>query len=311
MKTNRKKTMAKKFKFSKDKYAWGKARPKMTLRGDPLQYNHGEYIAYQKALRDLLQPMFKQVKIEVQKLFESDAALHFLSKTTMDASITSLSKKLINRLVFKFSGMFSEKAEKIANNMVINADKISKNSLIKSLQKLSGGVTFEGTKGGVALKEIHAAAVHENVKLIKSIPEDYLGRVGSMILNSITAGSGLKDLIPQLSKFEGVTERRAKFIALDQTRKVYNSVNKQRMIDVNIDQFEWIHSGGSQEPRKSHQAMDGKVFSFTDLPIINKDNKGQPPIRGIPGQAPNCGCTMRPVYKFENRDSEEIEAVAP
>ena len=40
--------------------------------------------------------------------------------------------------------------------------------------------------------------------------------------------------------------------------------------------------------------LSGKIFSFDDLPVIVPDT-GE---KGIPGQAINCGCTMRPVYVF-------------
>jgi uncharacterized protein with gpF-like domain len=45
--------------------------------------------------------------------------------------------------------------------------------------------------------------------------------------------------------------------------------------------------------------MDGKIFSFDDLPIIDRKT-GE---RGIPGQAINCRCTMTPVYEFDSEDA--------
>ena len=65
--------------------------------------------------------------------------------------------------------------------------------------------------------------------LIKSIPEQYFKDVTGSVMRSITTGNGLADLVPEIKKYDGQTERRAKLLALDQTRKAYNSINKQRM----------------------------------------------------------------------------------
>src|SRR5690606_26092523 len=136
----------------------------------------------------------------------------------------------------------------------------------------------------------------ENVSLIKSIPEKYFTDVTGSVMRSITTGQGIKDLITQIEKYDGITERRAKNIALDQTRKAYNMINKQRMMTAGFKKFKWLHSGGGQHPRKDHIAMNGNVYSFDDLPVIDKKT-GE---RGIPSQLINCGCVMQPVYEFED-----------
>ena len=86
----------------------------------------------------------------------------------------------------------------------------------------------------------------------------------------------------------------AKNVALDQTRKAYQSMNAERMRAAGVKSFEWIHSGGGQKPRPDHVAMSGNVYRYDNLPVIDK-RTGE---RGIPGQAPNCRCTARPVLDF-------------
>ncbi len=98
-----------------------------------------------------------------------------------------------------------------------------------------------------------------------------------------------------------ISDTKAKNIALDQTRKAYAAINKERMTASGYDDFEWLHSGGGMHPRKSHVEMNGKIYSFDKLPVINKeqvDRGYEAPIRGIPGQAFGCGCTMIPVYRL-------------
>ncbi|KAF9396648.1 hypothetical protein CPC16_010967, partial [Podila verticillata] len=63
-------------------------------------------------------------------------------------------------------------------------------------------------------------------------------------MRSITSGNGLEDLIPFLQAQEGITRRRARNIALDQTRKAYNGFNRARCVGAGVTHGEWIHSGG-------------------------------------------------------------------
>ena len=143
-------------------------------------------------------------------------------------------------------------------------------------------------------KEVMTASIAENVGLIKSISEKYLTDVQGAVMRSITNGNGLQDLIPALERHEGITRRRARNIALDQTRKAYNSLNKGRMEALGIKKFEWLHTGGSQNPREDHIELSGQIFSFDNPPVIDK-RTGE---RGFPAQLPNCRCRMLPVITF-------------
>jgi SPP1 gp7 family putative phage head morphogenesis protein len=290
-----------KFKLSKEKYEWGRIRKNTVIKGDPLNYNAGEQAAYIKSINELVTPMIKEVERSVIRFFEGGLAESFFEEqqflAAMDASISAQSKKLMEKLTERFTQIFEKSAKTKAERMVDASAKLSANTLKKSLQVLSGGVMLKTNVLTGPLKEVTKSIVTENVSLIKSIGDAYLKRVTGQVLRSITTGNGLSDLIPALRQYKGITERQVKNIALDQTRKTYNAVNKQRMQTVNITTFEWIHSGGGQHPRKDHIALNGKVFSFDNLPVIDKKT-GE---RGIPGQAINCRCTMRPVFKFENK----------
>jgi len=119
------------------------------------------------------------------------------------------------------------------------------------------------------------------------------------VLRSVTTGQGMADLMPQIKKYGDMTDRRAKNVALDQTRKAYNTINADRMKKVGIQKFEWIHSMGGIKPREDHIEMDGNIYSFDDLPVVNKDT-GE---RGLPGSQINCKCTMRPVVVFDEEEA--------
>lgn len=286
--------MAKKptIRLTSKRNAWAATRAAApTFRGSPLQHNAAVAVRYEKTLSSLTAQMTAQVTREILRLFETDAAAaHF----GQDATIASQSRILLAELANRFTDLFNKKAKPAAAAMVKDADKAGTKSLHSSLQKLSGGMSLKTSLASPGLAEITKAAVAENVSLIKSIPAQYLQQVEGAVMRSITTGNGLQDLVPALEKYEGQTHRRARNIALDQTRKTYNSINRDRMQSLGLKKFMWHHSGGGAHPREDHVEMDGQVFSFDDPPVIDQ-RTGEV---GIPGQVPNCRCTMSPVFDF-------------
>lgn len=288
-------------KLSRDRAKWARNR-EVYLQGLPLQHSAALRSYYEKKLRSLVMKMATETQNEVMKLFTSETANNYFDDqkelATMDASISSSAKKLLNKLYAKFYSLFSSKSSAFALSMVLKANNTSKLSLNSSIKKLTGlALKTDFIPDG--LKEVIKGSIAENVSLIKSIPEQYFKDITGSVMRSITSGFGVKELKQNLEKYYGETDRRAKNIALDQTRKAYNSINKQRMIASGFTKFKWLHSAGGQHPRKDHIAMSGNVYSFNDLPVIDK-RTGE---RGIPGQAINCKCVMQPVYEFSGSEA--------
>ena len=262
------------------------------LLGTPLANPTPLEERYAKTLKKLVSSMTKEVEKEIEKLYKTPEAKTYF---TQDASVASQSRILINALQSKFDNMFGRASQIIASRMVNDADKASKSALAQSLKSMSGGLTIKTNIQSADLRETVKGSIAQNVSLIKSIPTEYLKNVSGVVYRSVTSGQGMFELMPQIQKFGDMTERRAKNVALDQTRKAYNSINADRMRKVGIKKFKWVHSGGGLHPREDHIAMSGNIYSFTDLPIIDPKT-GE---RGLPGQAPNCKCFQVPVIEFE------------
>ena len=295
--------MLKKIKIAPKKSQWVGKRT-IALKGTRLNYNASLQLRYQRKLRALTRLMTTEVKNSIIKLFktrDSDKFFEQQKKATMDESITSRAKKLMKVLTKKFDQLFNKESSDLATAMLTGTLKTSETNLRTSLKQLSGGLTLNTGVVPAGMEEIAQAIINENVSLIKSVPQKYLDEVTGAVMRSITSGNGLQDLEPRLKELSGQTDRRVKLLALDQTRKAYNAINKQRMQSVGVKKFEWVHSGGGQHPRKSHMALDGRIFSFDDLPLKGEEGftNGQ-----YPGQAINCACTMVPVIEFE--DGTEI-----
>lgn len=279
--------------LTKRKQAWADKRKPSAVRGTPLNNPAVLEEKYAARLEQLVFRMCDNVDRKLQTLFVDPTATEYFD-TAQDASISSQARILSNALMKKFNGMFSQLAPGIAEAQVNAIDKASGSAVHASLQEMSGGLSLPTSGITSSMAEVLNASIVENVSLIKSISMEYLSGVQGQVMRSISSGRGLADLVPYLQKHKEITVRRARMIAYDQTRKAYNNLNRGRMEKVGLKKFEWLHTGGSKRPRELHKRLNGQIFSFDDPPVID-ENTGE---RGIPGQAINCRCRMRPVIEF-------------
>lgn len=273
------------------KIAWQPKQQQKVLKGSVLSPSAAMQDRYYRALANLVHRMTAETSRELRKLFDTEHAQEFFAE---DISVAAQARILMDRITSKFEKLFADFAEPLAERMVDDADDNSAASLKASLRDLTNGITLNTDILTKDLKVVLQASIAENVSLIKSIPQQYLDGVKGAVYRSIATGNGLADLVPFLNKHEGITLRRARTIALDQTKKSFSAINKHRMQALQLDDFEWLHSGGGQHPRKLHISYSGKLFKLSDPPIIDL-RTGE---RGIPGQAINCRCVMRPVIRF-------------
>lgn len=275
------------------------------MLGLKLNYNIPTQAKYAMNIRVLVNRMTNETTQKIIKLFRSGPANKFYdaqeSAAAMDASISSQARILLNSLAEKYNKLFSKSAKPLSEKMVKNQVDLSSLGLYVSLKDISGGLSLKTNLVTPELKEVSQALISENVSLIKSISEQYLKDVTGQVMRSISTGKGLADLIPALEKYTEITDRRAREIAYDQTRKAYTAINKQKMLGLGLKEFRWLHSQGSKTPRHSHLfTMNGKIFPLDaqaleakqiEMGIPEKD-------RGLPSYPINCHCTMQAVLTF-------------
>ncbi|MCG3462670.1 minor capsid protein [Xenorhabdus bovienii] len=259
------------------------------MKGKPLHYPAATTDRYQRDLSHLIKRMIKEYEQALTNLHEE------FDSVAMDASFASQTRIWLNKLKRRWDGIFNKQASALADKFVRQVDVSAKRNLDDSLKQLSGGLTIKTPDMPEAMKDRITAATTENVSLIKSLPEQFHFRIEGAALRSISqAGEGAKTLLAEIKHIGGVTEKRAQFIAVDQTRKITTAANYERMKSAGIRKAVWHHSGGSAEPRQWHQKLDGEVFDLDNPPIID-ERTGQ---RGLPGELPNCKCFWTPVVDF-------------
>jgi SPP1 gp7 family putative phage head morphogenesis protein len=271
---------------------WSNKARKGILKGNALNPSAAIEQRYYTALRVLIDRMTAETDLELRKLFKTEHAEEFFAQ---DASISSQARILTNALLKKYTDLFASVSKPMAERFAEESNQSSDLAVKSSLRQLSDDLTLSSkTITSGPLNDILNATVTENVGLIKSIPAKYLGGVQGAVMRSITTGNGRQDLVPYLQKHKGITLRRARMIAQDQTKKAFSGLSKGRMQAIGVQAYEWLHTSGSRQPRKLHIQMSGTIYRYDDPPVID-EKTGE---RGIPGQAINCACRMRPILNF-------------
>jgi len=148
------------------------------------------------------------------------------------------------------------------------------------------GVNLSTIVQNEGLQDILVGATRQNVALIKSIPEEYFKRLEVLVFNATTQGNTVGSMISEIINIYGVTERRAKLIARDQTSKLNGVINKQRQTNLGITEYIW-RTAGDDRVRDSHVENNGKTFKWSD-----------PPSTGHPGSEISCRCVAQGIINI-------------
>lgn len=148
--------------------------------------------------------------------------------------------------------------------------------------------------GNQQLNDYLQAATLQNAQLIESIPTQYLAQVSNIVMGNMRAGLRPSAIVDTLQQQFGVTQRRAKMIARDQTAKVNGEISSKRQQAAGYSYFRWVTSK-DERVRDRHQEIAEKVTRYGkgvyrwDNPPLS--DKGEPIIPGsdyqcFPGDSP-------------------------
>lgn len=135
------------------------------------------------------------------------------------------------------------------------------------------------------LMDLRDAFISENVELITNMAEEYKHRIRAAIIENLDRGGTTDELAASLSKIEGMTERRAELIAVDQTGKLHGKMQEFYQRSAGVEKYRW-RTKRDNRVRPEHAAREGKIFRWDS-----------PPPDGHPGMAIRCRCKAQPVFE--------------
>ena len=202
-------------------------------------------------------------------------------------------------------------AQKIAGQFVMAANSEQDKKFKSSLGIDAPGMGIDIYGGSPELKDYLAASAHDNAQLIKSIPAQYLGQVESLVMANMRAGLRPNAIAKQLQQQFGITQRRARFIARDQTAKINGDLNEKRQKAIGGEYFRWVDSD-DERVRHSHSEIANRmtaygkgIYRWDDLPMNDKG------ARIKPGSDYGCRCIAQFVSAAEVEQNQKQGRVAP
>jgi uncharacterized protein with gpF-like domain len=196
-------------------------------------------------------------------------------------------RKTINRLSDQWLDRFDTLSDSLAAYFAKAIKDRADRALMADLRGGSMTVKFKMTK---PMRDAYDAVRAENVGLIRSIAQQHLGKVETLVMQSVSQGRDLGGLTKALGKQHGITRRRAAFIARDQNNKATATLTRARHLDLGITKAKWLHSAGGKHPRPAHKSFTGKVYDIREGHDFG-DGEGAV----WPGTAINCRCVSVPI----------------
>lgn len=132
---------------------------------------------------------------------------------------------------------------------------------------------------------------------ITNFAQEEIPKLRDEIQQHVMKGGRYEDVIQSLQKSFGITQRKARFLARQETGLLMAKFKETRYAEAGIHEYRWTCVAGSAKHpvRPSHKILDGKIFRFDDPPITTAP--GEPVRRNNPGEDFNCRCSARPIVR--------------
>ncbi len=144
-----------------------------------------------------------------------------------------------------------------------------------------------------------AAEYTDNLKLyVKKFSGEEIHKLREIVQGNANEGYRFDKLIPDLQKRYGISARKAKFLARQETAIYMSKYHEQRYREAGVGRYIWSTSHDAKvrpalgtHGTDNHRVLEGRIFEFSKPPIVDTAT-GR---RKNPGQDYNCRCTPIPI----------------
>lgn len=209
-------------------------------------------------------------------------------------------------------------------NIARTVDKFNKKEL-QAFKEIAIGEAFADDEPWV--KNVIDSWSREQVTLITKASQDMLDTVARRIREGVKAGKSARQVTAMINAdLPGISYRRARIIARDQTAKLNSALTQGRMADAGIETYIWSTSedervrgnptGLYPKALPSHYAMNGKICRWDDPTVWFENGEwvkraGDAPYYH-PGMDIMCRCVAIPNWdELEGVGASELPEIEP
>lgn len=196
-------------------------------------------------------------------------------------------QKAVRKLARRWQRQINEGAPALARYYAQAVEDRTSGDLTRILDAAGFTVQFKLTP---AQRDVLKATVNANVAMIRSIPAKYFGSIEQIVMESVQTGRDLSVVSKRLQRQYGITKRRAAVIARHQNNAATSALQNVRRTELGITQAYWRHNHAGRVPRKTHVAMDGKIYDIRKGMYDAKEGRYV-----HAGELINCHCTSESI----------------
>lgn len=172
-------------------------------------------------------------------------------------------------------------------------EKLSIKEWKKAVKATLGIELTDDVYQGKLMKNLMQEWTKRNTSLIKTIPQDSLTKMRSLVMEGVRNGTPSRELMKEIQSEYDVSKAHARLLARDQIAKLNSSITRFQQEDAGITEYEWSTSC-DQRVRASHAKLEGKRFKWSEPPIVD-ERTGR---RCNPGEDYQCRCCALAVFDF-------------
>lgn len=220
------------------------------------------------------------------------------SKARFDEKIRMIDKKLSNIL-----------GEDIASKLHIAPQFESTLWKVeKEFHKSIENITVEPQLSEEQNKKV-ADEWQNNMRLyVKKFTDEQVLDLRQKVRDNVFQGSRRESMIKDIKDSYGVTDKKAKFLARQETNLLMAKYKETKYVSAGVPEYRWAcvkmpHQSSPKaiykpgDVRYSHGILEGIIFSWNDPPVTTAP--GQTQRRNNPGQDYNCRCYAIPIVRFK------------
>jgi SPP1 gp7 family putative phage head morphogenesis protein len=187
-------------------------------------------------------------------------------------------------------------AQVAASQMVAKVGIANKNKFDRTVARATG-VDLSSIITSEGLEDFTALSISKNASLIKSLPEEYLKQVETIVNNGVVSGARYETIAKEITAKTGANSKlanRIKTIARNEVQTINSQITLRRSESLGIKKGIY-RTSKDERVRKCHDELDGVEFEIKKGAWSKSCSKFiQPGITDI-----NCRCTYSPVIEVK------------
>lgn len=236
--------------------------------------------SYKIAIEDLPKEIWESIKLNIQKAQQKLSQINqFLQYVEMNLD------SIINTMLFdtEVGTVLNDVKGKLHKNIhVIEVDLSPED---REVIHETININFEISEDDIKKNFNESIQKYTKDFLLKRVPE-----IRRKVQQAVLEGYREIDVQKMLENEYGIMERKANFLAQNETSIMLAQIKKVHYTAMGFDSFMW-HTILDARERPLHHLLNGTVHRFDNPPVID-ERTGQ---KGLPGETYNCRCDLTPI----------------